>query len=154
MFSGIVEGLGIINSVLLKQDCLHVTIKPYIDFDDLHIGDSVSVNGVCLTVTELLDNNQFNVTIVPETLRLTNLNKIAAGSLVNLERSVTPITRLGGHYVQGHIDGTGEIIELTKDGQDAWILKIKTPSRLIKYIVNKGYIAMDGMSLTVIDATE
>lgn len=148
MFSGIIEATGIIKAIEEIQDCLHAIIHLQEKWDDLHVGDSVSVNGVCLTVTKLIDN-AFNVVIVPETLRLTAFKALAQNDKVNLERSLKANSRIGGHYVQGHIDSTGEIIDLKDDGKGAWLLKIKAPHHLLRYIVNKGYIGIDGMSITV-----
>jgi riboflavin synthase len=152
MFTGIVETTGIIDYADVKEGCLHLCIKPYMAFSDLNMGDSVAINGVCLTVTEFT-STVFNVTVVPETLRLTNLGKLAKGSKVNLERSMLANARIGGHYVQGHVDGMGEIIELKPDGGSAWMVKISIPTVLEKYVVNKGYIGLDGMSITVIATT-
>jgi riboflavin synthase len=151
MFSGIVETIGFIKQLVNLQDCLQLTISPQLSFTDLHIGDSVSVNGVCLTVTRF-DATSFDVTIVPETLRLTNLGNLEINSLVNLERALPANGRFGGHYVQGHVDGIAEIIDLTIDGKQALLVTIKTTPALSKYIVNKGYITLDGMSITVIKA--
>lgn len=153
MFSGIVETMGVIKEVVIADGCHHLTITPSILFDDLKIGDSVAVNGVCLTVTHFTPHD-FNVTVVPETLRLTNLNHIQTNDTVNLERSITLNTRLGGHYVQGHVDGTGQILEIKADHSDALLVKISIPAHLAKYVVPKGYITLDGMSITVIEATQ
>ena len=152
MFSGIVETIGVINYMNTSNDCLHLTITPQIPFADTKVGDSISINGVCLTVTSFTSDN-FNVTVVPETLRLTNLNRASQHSLVNLERSLKVGDRIGGHYVQGHVDAVGEIIEFKQDGLKAHLVTISIPSTLEKYIVKKGYITVDGMSLTVIDVT-
>lgn len=151
MFSGIVETLGVIIASVLDDDCLHFTIKPAICFDDLASGDSVSVNGVCLTVTSF-DAETFNVTVVPQTLRITNLADLAVGDQVNLERAMKYSARMGGHYVQGHVDGIGTIAEWREDGDQAMLCKILIPSTMAKYIVNKGFISIDGMSITVVDA--
>lgn len=151
MFSGIVETIGIILDISLHQGCKCFTIAPQITFDDVAIGDSIAVNGVCLTVTELTEQS-FNVTAVPETLRLTNLDKLSVGSNVNLERSMTLSTRIGGHYVQGHVDGMGQILEIENDHSNALLVKISLPTPLAKYLVNKGYVAIDGMSITIINA--
>jgi riboflavin synthase len=153
MFSGIVEAIGKINKIFPTGDCIDFTISADQQFDDLKIGDSIAINGVCLTITKLLANKCFNITAVPETLRVTNLGKLQENSPVNLERSIHAHSRLGGHYVQGHVDNIGEIIDIQKDGEEAILVKIKIPSILNKYIINKGYIGLDGMSITVIDAT-
>lgn len=151
MFSGIVETVGIINCLKAMHDCLNINITPQKKFIDLTVGDSISINGVCLTITKLL-NDSFNVTAVPETIRVTNLEKFCLGSKVNLERSLKADSRIGGHYVQGHVDFKGEILDLKPDGEDALIAKISNPIDYAKYIVNKGYIALDGMSITVIES--
>ncbi|MBA3662411.1 MAG: riboflavin synthase [Gammaproteobacteria bacterium] len=152
MFSGIVETLGEIIHVEWLQDCMQLQVKPLQHWDDLQIGDSVSINGVCLTVTAF-SLNSFSVTVVPETLRLTNLSELNQASLVNLERSLKVDGRIGGHNVQGHVDAIGKILELTRDGKNALLVKISCPAQLSKYIVDKGYITLDGMSITVIKAT-
>lgn len=152
MFSGIVEGIGRIIALSIDHGCKHFTISPEIIFDDLKVGDSIAVNGVCLTVTSFTKDS-FSVTAVPETLRLTNLDKLSLHSTVNLERSLQMGTRIGGHYVQGHVDGVGQILEIQPDNSRAWLVKISIPSHLAKYLVNKGYVGIDGMSITVIQAT-
>lgn len=153
MFSGIVECIGIITAMIMKDGCKHLSIKPSIPFDDLVVGDSVSVNGICLTVTKFTATD-FDVTVVPETLRVTNLETLELNSSVNLERSLALGSRMGGHYVQGHVDGVGEILEITPDKGSAWLVKISLPKRLANYVVNKGYITLDGMSITIIEASQ
>ena len=152
MFTGIVETVGTITALDYQGDCLHLTISPELPFTDLKIGDSVAVNGVCLTVTHF-SPDAFHVTVVPETLRLTNLSRLSQHSPVNLERSMQANARIGGHYVQGHVDGMGEIIAITPDGEQALLVKISITPALERYVVNKGYIGLDGMSLTVIETT-
>ncbi|VVC77035.1 Riboflavin synthase [Aquicella siphonis] len=151
MFSGIVETTGEISRLVTSGGCKDFTISPSLPFNDIVIGESIAVNGVCLTVTGFTSSG-FNVTAVPETLRLTNLDQLISGSAVNLERSLKLNSRLGGHVVQGHVDGTGQIMELAHDDSDALMVKISLPDILAKYIVNKGYITLDGMSITVIQA--
>jgi riboflavin synthase len=153
MFSGIVEALGVISAIHLLDGCKHFTITPETPYDDLVIGESVAVNGICLTVTDFTDQH-FNVTVVPETLRLTNLNDLKVNDAVNLERSLKLGDRMGGHYVQGHVDGVGEILEMTADNSAALLVKISLPEQLANYIVNKGYITLDGMSITIIEAAQ
>jgi riboflavin synthase len=152
MFSGIVEAIGIIVHLEKAQDCLKITIATPQKINDLKIGDSICVNGVCLTITDFPEENQLNMTVVPETLRLTNLGKLFRGSLVNIEKPLKNDSRNSGHAVQGHVDGMGELIELKPDGKEALLVKCAIPPSLAKYLVNKGYIAFDGMSLTVIEA--
>lgn len=150
MFNGIVETVGTIETVQTQNDCRYFTISLPTFFDDLKIDDSIAVNGVCLTITQI-KNNQLEVTAVPETLRLTNLKYVSSGSHVNLERALHVNSRISGHYMQGHVDGMGEILDIKREG-DALLVKISLPSTLTNYIVNKGYITLDGMSITVIHA--
>jgi riboflavin synthase len=153
MFSGIVEVIGYITALAMQDGCKNLSITPAIPFDDLMIGESISVNGICLTVTDFTATS-FNVTMVPETLRLTNLDFLKLNDMVNLERSLKVGARIGGHYVQGHVDGIGEIMEITPDNNSSAILvKISLPEKLANYVVNKGYITLDGMSITVIEST-
>jgi riboflavin synthase len=116
------------------------------------LGDSIAVNGVCLTVAELLDG-AFTFGLAPETLARTNLGDLKAGDGVNLERSMAPDGRFGGHFVQGHVDGTGVLASRVPDG-DSLRIAVQTPPTLLRYVVPKGYIAVDGTSLTVIDVAE
>lgn len=150
MFSGIVETTGTITAILIEQGCKKFRITPAIIFDDLTIGDSIAINGVCLTVTHF-DKDFFDITAVPETLRLTNLNQLHVGDSVNLERSLQMGSRIGGHHVQGHVDGMGTILDIRHDNSDALLVKIGIPEKFSRYIVSKGYITLDGMSITVID---
>lgn len=153
MFSGIVETLGTIISILNHGDTIDFAIKPAMQFNDLRIGDSLSVNGICLTITSMA-KNVFHVTAVPETLRVTNLKHLSVKSEVNLERSLPSGGRNNGHNVQGHVDATGKIISITPDGKEALLVKFSLPRALMRYVVNKGYIAIDGMSITVIQAED
>lgn len=117
--------------------------------EGVNLGDSIAVNGTCLTVTEFDHKaSDFTVGLAPETLRKTSLVELGSGSLVNLERAVTPVSRMGGHFVQGHVDGTGVIVSMVPEGDSLWV-KVKTDKELLKYIVPKGFIAVDGTSLTV-----
>lgn len=156
MFNGIVESLGVITSIQNNSESIHfeVTTQPF--FDDLKIGDSIAINGVCLTVTNLYAEDQaFSVTAVPETLRLTNLGELIEGDCVNLERPLKMDSRIGGHFVQGHVDGIGEITEIEQDGDDdALLVTIGATPFLTKYMVQKGYVALDGMSITIVDVNE
>ncbi len=115
--------------------------------DGTLIGDSISVNGVCLTVTAI-KGNCFNADVMPETVRATNLKALKPGDAVNLERALSPMRRFGGHIVSGHIDGTGTICEMIKEDNAVWIT-IEAGSEILKYIIHKGSIAVDGISLTV-----
>ena len=151
MFGGIVETLGIVSSIKISPSYLDISIAPQKNFSDIALGDSIAVNGVCLTVTAFTDTT-FTAMVVPETMRLTNLNDLVIGSKVNLERALPVNGRIGGHYVQGHVDAFTHIIDVKNDGDNALLVKFATPSSLAKYLVNKGYIAIDGMSLTIIEA--
>ncbi|XP_062008369.1 riboflavin synthase-like [Rosa rugosa] len=117
--------------------------------DGVHLGDSIDVNDTCLTVKKF-DDSHFTVGLAPETLRKTSLVELEPGSLVNLERAVLPTSRMGGHFFQGHVDGTGEIVSMVPEEDSLWI-KVKTTKEILKYVVPKGYIAVDGTSLTVVD---
>ncbi|MCL7030192.1 hypothetical protein MKW94_017582 [Papaver nudicaule] len=124
-------------------------ISGNIILEDVKLGDSISVNGTCLTVTEFdKKESDFSVGLAPETLRKTSLIELVPGSRVNLERALLPSTRMGGHFVQGHVDGTGEMVSLEFEGDSLWV-KVKTPPEVLKFIVPKGFIAVDGTSLTV-----
>lgn len=148
MFTGIVEEIGIVKSVQSKV----ITIEANKIFDDLHLGDSVAVNGTCLTVSSF-DNKIFNADVTQETLNRTNLGSLKNGSRVNLERAMTLSGRFGGHIVSGHIDGVGSIKSMKKN-DNAIILTIEVPRQLMKYIVEKGSVAVDGISLTVASLTD
>lgn len=148
MFTGIVEEIGTVKSVQSKV----ITIEASKIFDDLHLGDSVAVNGTCLTVSSF-DNKIFNADVTQETLNRTNLGSLKNGSKVNLERAMTLSGRFGGHIVSGHIDGVGSIKSMKKD-DNAIILTIKVSKHLMKYIVEKGSVAVDGISLTVASLTD
>ena len=151
MFSGIVESTGTIKKIEIQDHCQTLEVLPFHPMNDLKLGDSISINGVCLTITQL-QAESFQVNIVPQTLRVTNLGQLKVNDQVNLERALTLNERIGGHFVQGHIDQTGEIIHLEKDGEAALLAKIRISEHLSKYIVNKGYITIDGMSITIIEA--
>ncbi len=143
MFTGIVEELGTVETpgARLTIQCSEV-------LDDLTEGASIAVNGVCLTAIALQPGS-FSADLAPETLRRSNLGDLRAGARVNLERPVTPATRLSGHIVQGHVDGTGELLALDPLGDDNWWLRIRVPAGLERYLVFKGSIAIDGISLTI-----
>ena len=150
MFTGIVETVGIISHIHLASDCVYFSIHTPALAHDFVIGESISVNGACLTVTDCSEE-YFKATVVPETLRLTNLGSLQPGDQVNIERSLLASSRMGGHYVQGHVDSLGEVLDIQADGDIAWLMKVGISAQLTKYIVKKGYIALDGMSLTIID---
>ena len=148
MFTGIVEEVGRVSS--LSDYRLVLNAEKVLS--DAKIGDSISVNGACLTVVDF-DASSFAVDLAPETLRRTSLGQAGTGSAVNLERALSASDRMGGHIVQGHVDGTGAITGLTPEA-DCYIMEIEAPESLVPYIVEKGFIAVDGISLTVVQRTE
>lgn len=147
MFTGIVEEIGTVVSISQGAKAAKMTLQGNLIFEDMHIGDSIAVNGVCLTVTEKTSNT-FIVDVMPETLRRSSLGKLSKGSKVNMERAMAANGRFGGHIVSGHIDGTGEIESFVKEDNAVWVT-IKASSKLLKYIIEKGSITIDGISLTV-----
>ncbi len=149
MFTGIVEELGTVRECRRDGDGFALSINCSTVLEGTILGDSIAVNGVCLTVTEL-DEKGFVTGLAPETRKRTNLESLVSGSNINLERSVTPSTRMGGHFVQGHVDTTGVIKSFTRDEDALWVA-ITAPDSVMRYIVTKGYITLDGTSLTVVD---
>jgi len=148
VFTGIVEELGEITAVEDLGDSARLVIRgPVVAVDARH-GDSIAVNGVCLTVVEVIGEHSFTADVMAETLRRSSLAAAAAGSRVNLERAAAVNSRLGGHIVQGHVDGTGEVISRTPS-QHWEVVRISVPPQLARYIVEKGSITVDGVSLTV-----
>ena len=145
MFTGIVEEVG---TVRMSGDG-RLVIGASEVLSDVKVGDSIAVNGACLTVTTY-DESGFSVDVVPETLRRTNLGELTAGSPVNLERSMPAYGRFGGHMVQGHIDGTAVIRSIESEG-DALMVIFDAPSPIMRYLVEKGFIAVDGASLTIVN---
>ena len=143
MFTGIVEELGTIVAPGTRLEVRCALVR-----SDLSIGASVAVNGVCLTGVALTDTG-FIADLAPETLSRSNLGDLLAGSRVNLERPVTPATRLSGHIVQGHVDATGEVVALDALRDGNWWLKVRVPKSLDRYLVEKGSITLDGISLTI-----
>lgn len=148
MFTGIIEEVGKIKQV--NPTSLEIEAKTVLE--DTKIGDSISVNGVCLTVINK-NNDSFTADVMPETLRRSSLGDLKRGSHINLERAMPANGRFGGHIVSGHIDGTGTVSAINKEG-NAHLIKIKAGPDLLKYIVSKGSIAIDGISLTVADVTD
>ena len=144
MFTGIVEEVGRVAS--LTDYRLVINARQAVE--DASLGDSIAVNGACLTVVEF-DDASFAVDLAPETLRRTSLGQAGPGAAVNLERALAANGRMGGHIVQGHVDGTGVITGLTPEA-DCYIMEIEAPESLVPYIVEKGFIAVDGISLTVV----
>lgn len=152
MFTGIVEELGQVEKLETLTDAVRISIAGPLVVSDAKIGDSISVNGVCLTVTEKTQSS-FSADVMQETLNRSTLGKLSEGSKVNLERPVTLATRLGGHMVQGHVDGMGQII--SREKSENWdVVTIEPPKDLLKYIVEKGSITVDGTSLTVASVNE
>lgn len=147
MFTGIVEEIGEIKGIKNGEKSSKLIVKADKVLDKTKIGDSICTNGVCLTVTDI-NGDSFEADVMAETLRRSNLGKLSIGSKVNLERALSLETRLGGHIVSGHIDGIGEVISLVKEDNATWV-SIKASKELLKYIVFKGSIAIDGISLTV-----
>ena len=145
MFTGIVEEVGSVKSAGDGR----LVIGASEVLSDVKVGDSISVNGACLTVTTH-DDSSFSVDVVPETLRRTNLGELEAGSAVNLERSMPAYGRFGGHMVQGHVDGTATISSIRGEG-DALMVVFDAPISLMRYVVEKGFIAVDGASLTIVN---
>ena len=147
MFTGLVEGTGRVKSVRYIRDDMRVTIAPSFEAAECRIGDSIAVNGVCLTVTDL-SGGVFSMDVSGETLSRTTLNGLKQGAEVNLERALRLSDRLGGHMVLGHVDGVGVILK-KKQQQRSWILKIGIDPELSRYTIEKGSIAVDGISLTI-----
>lgn len=152
MFTGIVEEMGSIKSVTKGSKSAILTIEADKVLVGSKIGDSIAVNGVCLTVTSIAEK-QFSADVMAETLRRSSLGTLAKGSKVNLERAMAADGRFGGHIVSGHIDGTGTILSLKAEGNAVWV-EIQTSQAVLKYIVEKGSVAIDGISLTVARVTE
>lgn len=143
MFTGIIEELGAVATAGPRLSVRCQTVM-----SDMTTGASIAVNGVCLTAVDLRPDG-FSADLAPETLRRSNLGDLRAGSRVNLERPLLPTSRLSGHIVQGHVDGTGEFLSLDALGEDNWWLRIRVPAELDPFLVFKGSIAIDGISLTI-----
>ncbi len=155
MFTGIIEELGTVEAVVDQGDAVRLTIRAETVLDDVRPGDSIAVNGCCLTAVSATSSTEggpvdlWTADVMQETLDQTSLRGARPGDRVNLERAVTPTTRLGGHIVQGHVDGVGQIVSRTPS--DHWeVVEISMPTALAKYVVDKGSITVDGVSLTVV----
>ena len=148
MFTGIVEELGRVVALERKDTGARLTVACSNVLHDATLGASVAVNGTCVTMMDL-NKEMFSADLAPETLKRTNLGSLFAGSPVNLERPLRANSRLDGHFVLGHVGGTGEIVSLDALGAENWWLRIRLPTDLTRYIVNKGSVAIDGISLTV-----
>jgi riboflavin synthase len=152
VFTGIIEELGVVEGLEDQGDAVRLTVRGAHVTVDARLGDSIAVNGCCLTVAER-DGETFTADVMRETLDKTSLGALAPGSRVNLERAVTPTTRLGGHIVQGHVDGTGSVVR--RAPSEHWeVVEISLPAELSRYLVAKGSITVDGISLTVVDVHE
>lgn len=150
MFTGIVEELGTVAAVEDQADAIRLSIRATTVLEDVGLGDSIAVNGCCLTVTTV-DGDVWTADVMQETLDKTSLQGVRPGDRVNLERAVTADKRLGGHIVQGHVDGVGQVVSRTPS--EHWeVVEIAMPAALSRYLVDKGSITVDGVSLTVIEA--
>ena len=148
MFTGIIEAVGTIAAMTPKGGDMSLQIRTgELDLADVQLGDSIATNGVCLTVVKL-SADAFTADVSGETLSLTSLGNLAVGSKVNLEKALTPTTRLGGHLVSGHVDGMGKVLRLSPDARSTRI-DVEAPRELARYIAHKGSITVDGISLTV-----
>lgn len=152
MFTGIIEETGIVSAIEYGSVDAHITIKAEKVLENTAIGDSIATNGVCLTVTSI-DKSCFTAYAMGETMRRSNLKYLKPGSYVNLERACLASTRLGGHIVSGHVDCCGTITEIKKEAEGIWI-KIQPHNSIMKYIAEKGSVAIDGISLTVAAVSE
>ncbi|WP_194813976.1 riboflavin synthase [Nocardia sp. XZ_19_385] len=148
MFTGIVEELGEIVATEPLADAARLTIRGKLVTSDAGHGDSIAVNGVCLTVVDVIDGDSFTVDVMQETLNRSSIGGLSAGSRVNLERAAALNSRLGGHLVQGHVDGTGTVLARTPS--ENWeVVRVSLPDAIARYVVQKGSITVDGISLTV-----
>lgn len=152
MFTGIIEEIGTVQNIVSGQNDGSIGIKAGLVLEGTKIGDSIAVNGVCLTVTSL-KNDGFTANVMPETLRRSNFGALHSGDPVNLERAMAADGRFGGHIVTGHIDGVGTVIEHRLEGIATWVT-VAAPQEILRYIVEKGSIAIDGISLTVAAVTD
>lgn len=147
MFTGLIEEIGSVESVVKSAKSARITIKAQKVLEGVRLGDSISTNGVCLTVTSF-DSGRFSIDVMAETMRRSNFKNLSPGEKVNLERALSLGDRLGGHMVSGHIDGTGTILRYEKEDNAVWITVAAGPE-ILNYIIQKGSIAIDGVSLTV-----
>ncbi len=152
MFTGIIEEVGTVRSVTKGARSVSMLISADVVASDLKLGDSVNTNGACLTVTGV-SLNSFTVDVMPETMRKTSLGSLKPGSLVNLERALQLSSRLGGHMVSGHIDGTGLIRQLKKEDNAVWIT-VQAGPEILRYLIPRGSVSLEGISLTVVRADE
>lgn len=148
VFTGIIEEVGTLDAFQPHETGARLRIRCKTVLSDTKVGDSIAVNGVCLTAIEVTENS-FSAELAPETLRRTNLGDLSTGSIVNLERPMAANGRFSGHVVQGHVDGTAEFLSFELIGDENWWLRVRIPEELDRYVVFKGSIAIDGISLTV-----
>ena len=147
MFTGIIEELGEVVAIEQQPDAIRLTVKGSLVTSDIKRGDSIACSGTCLTAVEI-ENGTFSADVMHEALRLTSLADVKVGDPINLERAMTMQTRFGGHHVQGHVDGVGELLSREPSENWDWV-RISVPKELMKYVVLKGSITLDGISLTV-----
>ena len=152
MFTGIIEEVGIVRSITKGSLSAILNISCEKVLEDTRVGDSIAVNGVCLTVTSL-EESSFTADVMAETLRRSSLDELVKGSKVNLERAMQLNGRFGGHIVSGHIDGTGTILSTKKEGNATWV-EVGTSPEILRFIIQKGSITIDGISLTVAKLTD
>ncbi len=152
MFTGIVEEMGTVRSITRGARSAVIEIGAEAVLEDIHLGDSIAVNGVCLTASAI-GSGSFSADVMPETMSRSSLSQLKAGAHVNLERAMAANGRFGGHIVSGHIDGTGRIKGIRRDDNAVWF-EIEAPPELMRYIVEKGSVTIDGISLTVARAGE
>ena len=152
MFTGIIEEVGTVTGIKKGTLSEILTIRGPVVTEGTKVGDSIAVNGVCLTVTSITKDS-FTADVMAETMRRSSLSSLKAGSRVNLERAMPADGRFGGHIVSGHIDGTGTVLSKDKEDNAVWI-RIKAPGDILRLMVEKGSIAIDGISLTVVDVTD
>ncbi|MBI5207454.1 MAG: riboflavin synthase, partial [Candidatus Firestonebacteria bacterium] len=150
MFTGIIEETGIIKKIKHEQEGLRLYIKAKKVIEDIKLGESISIDGVCLTV-ETWEKDSFAVYVMPESIRKTTLSKVKIGQIVNLEKALPLNGRLGGHFVLGHVDTSGTIVQITKEAS-AKIFKIIINDEFSKFLIKKGSIAVNGVSLTIVDS--
>jgi riboflavin synthase len=149
MFTGIIEELGTVLAIEKQQDAIRLTIGAKKVLSDLGRGDSIACSGTCLTAIEI-DEKGFTADVMLETLKRSSLSEVKVGDPINLERAMSATTRFGGHVVQGHVDGVGEVVSREPSENWEWV-RIRVPQELLKYVVHKGSITFDGISLTVND---
>src|SRR6476659_4809601 len=152
MFTGIIEERGRVREVEKRGEDARIVIEALLVTEDIHEGDSIAVNGVCLTALDIQPDS-FAADVSRETLERSTLGRLQPGSAVNLERAVTPVTRLGGHIVQGHVDARGRFVSVA-DHEGSWTVRIEYPREMARYLVFKGSVAVEGISLTIAALTD